>query len=282
MKKIVPLILLFLTACANSNTVISPTHTLRPPTPSPTPVPTIRPIFTITFTPTLDANEFVDEKGAHMRLISAGVFTMGTGDAREISAHQLTLDAYYIDKYEVTNALYETCVSMGACKPPHGIGSYSRDSYYGNAQFNNYPVVNVDWYMAKTFCEWRDARLPTEAEWEKAARGDNNGNYYPWNMSDCIILRDEKAKQGCDGGRDTYEVGTYENNKSSYGIYDMPSNAWEWVSSLYMPYPYNANDGRENPNSSDARVHRSGWRNWGMPFASMPQIGFRCAVSVPK
>jgi formylglycine-generating enzyme required for sulfatase activity len=286
MKKIISFVLLFLTACVNPTIIPTSTSTLAMPTPSLTLAPTIRPPSTVTLTATPDANEFIDKKGISMRLIPAGEFTMGNDflSTGSMPAHKVTLNAYYIDKFEVTNALYETCASMGVCKPPHSIGSYTRDNYYGNAQFNNYPVVNIDWYMAKMFCEWRDARLPTEAEWEKAARGGNNENSYPWNTSDCIILHDEKAKEGCkgEGGIDTYEVGTYENNKSSYGVYDMPSNAWEWVSSLYLPYPYNANDGRENSNSPDARVHRSGWRNWGMPFASMPQIGFRCAISVPK
>jgi len=263
MKKIISLIFLFLTACANPNTVSISTSTLTTPTP--------------------DANEFIDEKGFHMRLIPAGEFTMGNdfGDANAKPTHQVALDAYYVDKYEVTNALYETCVNMGVCQPPHSTRSYTRDSYYGNAQFNKYPVVNIDWHMAKTFCEWRGARLPTEAEWEKAARGNNNENVYPWNKSDCIILHDEKAKEGCQGGRDTYEVGSYENNKSSYGVYDMPSNALEWVSSIYRPYPYNAYDGRENPDSPDARVTRSGFRNVALPSASVDTIGFRCAKSVP-
>jgi formylglycine-generating enzyme required for sulfatase activity len=249
MKRIVFLALLFVTACAK---------------------------------PTSDSNELIDEKGVRMRLIPAGEFTMGNDlhTANEKPVHQVTLDAYYIDKYEVTNALYKTCVDMGVCQPPHDIRSGTRDNYYSNSQFDNYPVVSVDWYMAKAFCEWRDARLPTEAEWEKAARGNNNGNIYPWNPSDCIFMHDEAAKEGCNGGRDTAEVGFYENNKSAYGVYDMPGNAWEWVSSVYAPYPYNPNDGRENPNSPDARVVRSGWRNWGMPYASMETIGFRCVKSV--
>jgi formylglycine-generating enzyme required for sulfatase activity len=239
MKRIIPLVLVFLIACAKPN------------------------------------DELVDEKGVSMRLVPAGEFTMGNdfGDTGEMPAHQVTLGAYYIDKYEVTNALYKSCVNTGACQPPHSFRSGTRDSYYDNPQFDHYPVVYIDWYMAKTFCEWRGARLPTEAEWEKAARGNNNGNTYPWNSSDCIFMHDETAKEGCAGGRDTAEVGFYENNKSTYGVYDMPGNAWEWVSSLYRPYPYNAYDAAD-PDSLE-RVNRSGFRNWGMPYAAaQTQLAF--------
>jgi formylglycine-generating enzyme required for sulfatase activity len=283
MKNIIPLVLFLLTACANPTIVSTPTSTLAVSTPSLTLAPPILPPSTIIFTATPDSNEFIDTKGVSMRLIPAGEFTMGNdfSSTGEMPAHKVTLDTYYIDKYEVTNALYKSCVNTGSCQSPHSFRSGTPDNYYSNPQFDNYPVVSVDWYMAKTFCEWRDARLPTEAEWEKAARGNNNGNIYPWNPSDCIFMHDQAATAGCAGGKDPYEVGHYENNKSSYGVYDMPGNAWEWVSSVYAPYPYNSEDGRENSNSPDARVNRSGWRNWGMPYSSMGTIGFRCAKSVP-
>ena len=117
-----------------------------------------------------------------MRLVPAGEFTMGSdtdSDPRN-QAHTVYLDAFYIDTYEVTTAHYADCVTAGVCEPPHFTKSYFRASYYGNPEFENFPVIYVDWMMARTYCEtWRGARLPTEAEWEKAARG-TDGRSYPW------------------------------------------------------------------------------------------------------
>jgi formylglycine-generating enzyme required for sulfatase activity len=230
-----------------------------------------------------------------MRLVPAGEFTMGSdsdGDPRN-SAHGVYLEAFYMDRYEVTNAHYERCVMAGACKPPHAAESYFRDSYYGDSQYDSYPVVNVDWYMARTYCEmWRGARLPTEAEWEKAARG-TDGRTYPWGEG---ISCDQANYDGdpdydlyCAG--DTSEVGRYERGQSPYGLYDMAGNVFEWVSSLNKPYPYHATDGREDQTSRDSRVIRGGgwsqdphdltvfYRSWIGPNLFEGVIGFRCARS---
>jgi formylglycine-generating enzyme required for sulfatase activity len=192
------------------------------------------------------------------------------------------LAAFYIDKYEVTNRLYAACARAGACQSPQRTNSASRNRYYEEPEFAEYPVVWVNWSMAVSYCQWRDARLPTEAEWEKAARGDDGRNY-PWQAP----LRPGLANYDREIG-DTTPIGRYPDGQSPYGVYDMSGNVWEWVSSLVQPYPFQRDDGRESP-SPGTRVLRGGsWRSeTGMlrtsyryqaeQTASDLDIGFRCA-----
>jgi formylglycine-generating enzyme required for sulfatase activity len=238
-------------------------------------------------------SEIPDLRGIPMVLVPAGEFTMGsdTDGNPGNSAQRVYLDKFYIDKFEVTNADYENCVAAGICDPPHETKSEYRADYFGKEEFNRYPVVFIDWYMAKNYCEsWREARLPTEAEWEKAARGPD-GRSYPWGEG---ISCDRANYDGdpdfavfCAG--DTAAVGSYESGKSPYGVYDMAGNVFEWVSSLNKAYPYNAADGREDPIGGGSRVIRGGsWSqgpndqqvfycSWLGPNLSESVIGFRCA-----
>ena len=235
--------------------------------------------------------EITDDKGAMMILVPEGNFSMGSnnGDADESPIHSVYLDAFYIDKFEVTNALYQDCVNAGACKPPVQADSFTRSSYYGNPQYGNFPVVYVDWNMANAYCGWRDASLPTEAQWEKAARGGDERTY-PWGRGfDC-----QKANyQGCING--TSEVGSYENGKSPYGVYDMAGNVWEWVADWYSEAYYRSSP-PSNPEGIDqgrARVLRGGsWNrdpynirtsnrvNYAPAYSNF-DAGFRCARTVP-
>jgi len=131
-------------------------------------------------TDTPDTAELTDSKGVAMQFVAAGNFIAGSdnGYPEEKPVHTVYLNDFYIDKYEVTNALYKACVDAGACQPPDKTGSFTRSSYFGDPEFDNYPVVFVSWEEAQAYCQWRGMKLPTEAQWEKAARG-TDGRVYP-------------------------------------------------------------------------------------------------------
>jgi formylglycine-generating enzyme required for sulfatase activity len=242
--------------------------------------------------------EIVDGQGVvAMRLVPAGKFTMGSNTDSDSNnpAHVVYLEAYYIDVYEITNAQYEKCVVAGSCEQPHFERTDFRPSYYGNPEFADFPVIYVNWHMANTYCKWRGARLPTEAEWEKAARG-TDGRMYPWgegiSCEQANYDGDPSPALFCTG--DTSKVGMFESGRSPYGMYDMAGNVFEWVSSLYQPYPYDPADGREDPKRGGTRVLRGGawsegpddqrvsYRSWIGPEHSESAIGFRCAKGLTQ
>jgi serine/threonine protein kinase/formylglycine-generating enzyme required for sulfatase activity len=231
------------------------------------------------------SNEITDVKGVPMMLVPAGEFTMGSvGMSVSRPEHTVYLNDFYMDKYEVTNAFYKACVETNICMPPRDISSLTRSSYYNDSQFEDYPVIYVDWNQASTYCKWRGADLPTEAQWEKAARG-TDGRPYPWGGEiDC----NRANYAGCVG--DTNRVGSYESGISPYGIYDMAGNVWEWVADWYDAYPGG------DPNASvyfgkKYRGMRGGtWRfsnetlytfsrYGGNPVSTNDIVGFRCARS---
>jgi formylglycine-generating enzyme required for sulfatase activity len=235
----------------------------------------------------------IGKDGMTLLYVPAGEFTMGNDvdSDDEKPVHPVTLDAFWIDQTEVTNAMYAKCEDAGECSPPTSTSSYTRDSYYGNFEFDKYPVIYVSWNDAKAYCEWADRRLPTEAEWEKAASwndGTQEKYTYPWgNDAPTNDLLNYKSEMG-----DTTKVGNYPEGASPYGALDMAGNVWEWVSSFYRPYPYEANDGREILDSStEARVLRGGsWtyadinvrsadRFSDDPASTHNGTGFRCALS---
>jgi len=227
-----------------------PTDSLFIPSEDPTP--------TIVNTPF--SIEINDEKGVSMRLVPAGTFIMGSeyGNADEKPVRQVRLDDYYIDTYEVTNALYEACVIEGVCTPPYANNSIVQANYFGNSLYDRYPVIKVNWYQAKTYCEWRGARLPTEAEWEKAARG-TDGRTYPWGEKiDCSYANYWGMNNGCIG--DTTEVGSYESGISPYGLYDMVGNVWEWIADWYSDtfYLYSPFENPVGPSVGQNKILRGG------------------------
>ncbi len=206
--------------------------------------------------------------GAEMVFVPSGEFTMGSGDddpdadSDEKPQHTVYLDAFWIYKTEVTNAQYRKCVEVGACTLPH------KTWYYDNPAYADHPVVYVDWYQAKAFCEWAGGRLPTEAEWEKAARG-TDGRIYPWgNEWDANKLNSSEAGPGT-----TTKVGDYPTGASPYGALGMAGNVWEWAGSLYRDYPYNPEDGREDPGAEGIRVLRGGSFNHDERFVRCASRG---------
>jgi eukaryotic-like serine/threonine-protein kinase len=243
------------------------------------------------------------EDGMTLFYVPAGEFTMGSngGDLNEKPIHRVYLDAFWIDQTEVTNVMYAKCVDAGKCNAPGDTQSSARDSYYGNAEFDNYPVIYVSWNDANDYCKWVDRSLPTEAQWEKAARGEN-GLVYPWgnefdgtrtNFCDRNCPLGEANQSFDDGFSDTSPVGNYKSGASPYQALDMCGNVWEWVADWYSATGY-SNSPDSNPKGADSgytRVIRGGsWSNYAYllrstyrkgndPLRSGPKIGFRCAMS---
>lgn len=218
---------------------------------------------------------------APMVLVRAGEFIMGSeeGESDEKPVHRVYLDAFSIDAYEVTNARYGAFIQATGRRAP---------MYWNDAQYNvpAQPVRDVTWSDAEAYCHWAGKRLPTEAEWEKAARG-TDGRTYPWgNQWDRT-----KANTSDGGPGKPMPVGSYEGGKSPYGAYDMAGNVEEWVADWYYPIYYKRSPSRnpKGPASGRARVLRGGsWTdppqdvraaNRALPPPDLwsDTIGFRCA-----
>ena len=221
--------------------------------PTDTSVPTETPI------PTALPSQITDDYGVAMVLVPEGEFTMGSNDGEdhEQPVHEVFLDTYYIDKYEVTNALYKVCVDAGVCDSP------TTTRFYNDSQYAQHSVVYINWDMANEFCEWRGARLPTEAEWEKAARG-TDGRTYPWGEEIDGTFANYDNNVG-----DSTPVGGYENGVSPYGAYDMAGNVFEWVADWHEANYYASSPevSPTGPDSGDFRVVRGG--GWVSKFSNV-------------
>jgi formylglycine-generating enzyme required for sulfatase activity len=229
-----------------------------------------------------------------MVFVPAGNFLMGSvegeGMDNERPQHTVFLDDFWIDQTEVTNAEYKMCVGAGSCTLPLKSVSTTRDSYYNSRLFEDYPVIYVVWDQADGYCQWAGKRLPTEAEWEKAARG-TDGRIYPWgNQPPASNYLNYEKSTG-----DTTAVGSFPAGVSPYGALDMAGNVWEWVADwLGAGYYRSQNDWNNpiGPSSGETRVLRGGsvvnsslnivrsaTRGAGKPNLAFDLIGFPCARS---
>ncbi len=210
------------------------------------------------------------------------------GDSDEKPVRQVYLDAYWMDRYEVNNAQYTLCVKAGACTNPRWTNSSTRSNYYNNLDYGNYPVVNVDWNQAQTYCEWAGGSLPTEAQWEKAARG-TDGRSFPWGEEnpDCDLAN----YRGCTF--DSRPVTDYQAGTSPYGALNMTGNVREWVYDWYGPYKKGETNNPVGPSSGyyrmirgsswydDIKFNRSAFRFFYNPSITLSSIGFRCILPQP-
>jgi formylglycine-generating enzyme required for sulfatase activity len=203
-----------------------------------------------------------------MVLIPAGPFIRGTNNRLfdEGPQHTVNLPAFWIDRYEVTNLQYKKFIDATKRRSP----SHFRNRTFPQGKADH-PVTFVSWYDAKAYCEWAGKRLPTDVEWEKAARG-TDGREYPWGNE--LVLTNANMPMrwqaiGLPG--DTTPVGAFENGKSPYGLYDMSGNVWEWTASWYKSYPGNTT-ASENFGERYKTLKGGSWFDCSF---------YRCGISAP-
>lgn len=240
--------------------------------------------------------EIISKDGTPMMLIPKGEFMMGTNDGchgHEKPRHKVYLNDYYMDRYEVTNVQYRKFVNATGHTPPQ---------YWDDLNLNadNKPVVGVTWEDAQAYARWSGKRLPTEAEWEKAARGNLVGQMFPWGDDLSPDKVNDLGKEGKDGWSYTSPVGKFSSN--AYGLYDMSGNVWEWCNDWFNPDYYAESDSMnpKGPKQGKKRVIRGGAYTFSGLSSDRPHdisvyyrrsrtsetkqndIGFRCVIDVPK
>jgi len=234
--------------------------------------------------------EIVGKDGAPMVLIPAGEFTMGSdkGDDDEQPIHRVFLDSFYLDKFEITNGRYAKFVEAIQSEPPWGFKDKETPVLHPDQ-----PVRWVNWMDAMGYCLWAGKRLPTEAEWEKAARG-TDGRIYPWGNDPPTPAH---AVFGLKEGADTVSaIGNRDKGKSPYGVHDLAGNLYEWTMDWYDEQFYSKNPAinPRGPLEGAAKVQRGGsytntpyrlrssFRTKGDPTEHDPNVGFRCAQDIPQ
>ncbi len=271
------LVVLLLAACATPATSVPVTLT------APVPTATVAPVSLVPAAAVGASMTYAD--GTTLVAVPNGPFKMGHGTA-ENPEHSVTLSDYWIYATKVTNAQYALCVAQERCTPPDP----AENLEYAAFESRNDPVVGVTYDQAQAYCNYLNAALPTEAQWEKAARGPN-GSSYPWGSADpaCALLNFNNCV------KHTTDVTQYPKGKSYYGALDMEGNVYEWVSDWYDPLYYKTSPVGDPPGPADgkARVQRGSSfrsspdqtvayaRSFGSPRDHSRELGFRCAVSAP-
>jgi formylglycine-generating enzyme required for sulfatase activity len=237
-----------------------------------------------------------EKDGKEMVYIPAGDFLMGSEESldNERPAHTARVDAFYIDRYPVTHEEYKRFVDATGHPVPcydvewaHPYGyNWDPENRTPPEGKEKHPVVLVSWEDARAYAAWAGKRLPTEAEWERAARG-TDGRRWPWGNE--FVEGRCNCTESNSGGTTPADKYSPEGD-SPEGVGDTVGNVWEWTSSLFHPYPYDANDGRESKEASGWRVLRGGswWNDLNRTrctarldgdFLFCNNVGFRCAVS---
>ncbi len=202
----------------------------------------------------------------------------------EYPEHQLDLPLFYIDRYEVTNADYKGFIDATGWRPPASFIDHAVPP-----GLERFPVSHVNWYEAERYCFWKGKRLPSEAEWEKAARG-TDGREFPWGNH----FDKEKFNSGNSERGDFLPVGSFTANASPYGVMDMAGNVWEWTSDWYKAYPnatyqteaygvkqkvFRGGAGSGVGHYALPLFYRAAYRSSSVPEGAFSDLGFRCAKS---
>ena len=277
MKRFPLIAILFalITACARAVAPAS-TPTVIPPTPTSTPVRVSPPQIQMGA-----STLYVD--GTMLVAVPSGPFTMGTPKGKDNPQHEVTVGNFWLYSTKVTNVQYKFCYDAGFCTSPDATDNPD----FGDPLFANRPVVGVTYDQAAAYCGFVHARLPTEAEWEKAARGPE-GNVYPWGSDKptCDLLNFGRCV------RDLTSVTKYPAGRSAYGAFDMEGNAFEWVADWYAADYYSTAPSTDplGPENGDQRVIRSAAfdtdaylldaarRSYADPSSHTDELSFRCAV----